>query len=510
MSQVTQAKLPCPKCPSSDAYHEFDDGHGYCFSCQYYKHPKGSKDVKYTYEYLPRRGINRSTLEFYDIKTKIDEDGKPISVGYRYPWGDYQVRLLDDKQFYWEPRGSKQGLFGRDKFTGGGQYVIITEGADDAASVRQVLGGTVVSVISASSAARDVSSDRSWVNSHDKIYLGFDSDAPGREAVKNVARLFDYNKVYVLDWGIRKDANEYLQAGETDKIRGVFLGAKRYLPETVVAVNSDNIKELLGAKPKLGVPYPPAFKTLNDMTYGIRKGESVLITAQEGQGKTQLMHAILHQLLKETDDAIGGIFLEEDKPDLLRALAAVELQRPAFLPDAGCSELDIIQAVTKSIGGNDRLHLYNHFGSDDPDVLLDTIRFLVTCRNVGYILLDHIGMCVSGLADEKDERRALDYISTRLAMMIKELGFALILVSHVNDEGKTRGSRLIGKDCHVRIDATRDVLSTNETLKNTLDLVISKNRPPMGKTGKAGSYLFDPFTRQYKEVEHAQSVKQAV
>ena len=34
-------------------------------------------------------------------------------------------------------------------------------------------------------------------------------------------------------------------------------------------------------------------------------------------------------------------------------------------------------------------------------------------------------MAVSGLGDE-DERKALDYISTRLAMMVKELDFALL------------------------------------------------------------------------------------
>lgn len=30
----------CPKCPSSDAYTEYEDGHGWCFSCRYYKPAK--------------------------------------------------------------------------------------------------------------------------------------------------------------------------------------------------------------------------------------------------------------------------------------------------------------------------------------------------------------------------------------------------------------------------------------------------------------------------------------
>src|ERR1041385_986931 len=130
-SKVTQGRLPCPNCPSSDAYHEYDDGHGYCYSCNFFKPAKGDGLEEYTYEYLPWRGLTKRTMEFYDIKTKINSEGRPVSVGFKYPDGRYKVRLLDRKEFYWEPAGdlSKQEVFGRDKFnTGGHAYVILTEG----------------------------------------------------------------------------------------------------------------------------------------------------------------------------------------------------------------------------------------------------------------------------------------------------------------------------------------------------------------------------------------------
>lgn len=509
MSQVNEGKLPCPKCPSSDAYHLYDDGHGFCFSCSYFKPAREDfLEEDFTYEYMPRRGIHRHTFEFYGCLTKIDAQGQPVSVGYKYPDGRVKVRSLSNKEFWWHGSGTDAkdirdasiggSLYGRDKFSAGAaKSITITEGEEDAHSLYQVLGSPVVSVQSSVTAARDVVADRSWVDSHERIYLAFDNDGPGKDACKAVARLFDYNKIYVVDFDIKKDANEYLQAGQSDVLRNLWLNAKRYLPEQVVEVRKDNIQELLGEEPKKGVPYP--FKTLNDMTHGIRRGESVLITAPEGVGKTELMHAIEYQLLKETDDGIAAIFLEEDKPDHLRALASIELARPTNVSGVGCTRADIAAAVERVIKTDGRLHIYNHFGSDDPDVLLDTIRFLVTCRGVVFVLLDHLGICVSGLRDEKDERRALDYLSTRLAMMIKELNFALIFVSHVNDAGQTRGSRLIAKDCHVRIDATRDIKANS----NIINLMVSKNRPPMGKSGPAGSLLFDQYTRRYSEVGHA-------
>jgi twinkle protein len=247
--------------------------------------------------------------------------------------------------------------------------------------------------------------------------------------------------------------------------------------------------------PKVGIPYP--FPTLTYMTYGIRTGETVLLTAQEGIGKTEVMHAIEHQLLTQTDSPIGAIFLEEPKRRHLQALAGIHLQRPVHLPDCGVPDDEIFTAVQKVVGTDDRLHIYSHFGSDDPEHILDTIRFLVSARGCRYILLDHITMVVSGLGGE-NERRALDYLSTRLEMMVKELDFALILVSHVNDDGLTRGSRNISKVADIRINLHRDILSSDPIIRRTTNVVVGKNRF-CGRTGPAGQLLFDPATYTLKE-----------
>lgn len=497
-SKIVEQHIPCPNCPSSDAYCTYDDGHGYCYSCKYFKPAREAFNTlsSYTYEYIPFRGISKSTLEFYEVKTKIAEDGTPIAVGYKYPNTLHKVRSLTDKTFYWEKKDGvepgKAGLFGRDRFSAGShKYVTITEGEPDACSYYQVLRSPVVSVQSAASAVRDCSVDWDWLQSFERVYLAFDNDAAGREASSRVAKLFDFNKVYLVKFDRHKDANEYVQAGEEDALRNIWWNAKHYLPETVVSSFFD-FEKILKEKPKEGIPYP--FPTLNEMTYGIRTGESVLVTAQEGVGKTELMHAIEYQLLTETKDNVGAIFLEEPKARHLQALAGIRLQKPVHLPDQDCSEDQILGAVREVVTADDRLHLYSHFGSADPEVLIDTIRFLVSARACRFILLDHISMVVSGLSGE-DERKALDYTSTRLEMMVKELDFALIFVSHVNDMGQTRGSRYISKVADIRIDLSRD-LSTNSSI---VDLKISKNRFS-GRTGPAGSYTFDQYTRQYTPV----------
>jgi len=499
-SNLTLAHQPCPTCGSSDALAEYSDGHTFCFSCEEYI--PGEEPI-YTYEYLPWRGISKEVMKFYDIKTRVDDAGRPIAVLYPYPNKSNKVRRLEDKTFYIEKHAGRniEGLFGADKFAQGGyKYVTITEGELDAASLYQAIRLPVVSVQSASTALRDCTNLRSYLNSFERIYLAFDNDTIGRDAAASVARLFDFNKVHHVKFSNRKDANEYIQAGEERILKEIWNNSKRYLPESIISGNYE-FRKILHEEPKIGIPYP--FKKLTEMTYGIRRGEMVLFTAQEKVGKTELMHLIEHKILKETDSNVGAIFLEEPKARHLQALAGIEIGSPIHLPDKAVEPDVAYAALQKVLKTDDRLYLYSHFGSDDPDILLDTIRFLVSACTCDYIILDHLSMVVSGHSGESDERRSLDYLSTKLEMMVKELNFALIVVMHVNDEGKTRGSRYPTKVADITITVGRDLQHYEASIRNTWYLRVLYNRFS-GRTGEAGAIVFDPDTCSYTEITHAE------
>lgn len=492
--------IPCPRpeCGSSDAYCLYADGHGHCYSCGYHHSGKADIDLEFTYEYLPWRGVSKDTMQFYDVKTKIDASGKPISLGYPYQAGECKVRTIGAKEFYIHGQ-TRPGLFGLDKFSPGvNKYCSITEGEHDALSLHQALGGgPVFSVHSSSSAERDVAACRSELNAYERIYLAFDGDSPGREAAQRVARLFEYGKVYQVKFDARrKDANEYVSRGESEELKKLWWNSKLYLPDTIVSSFAD-FNDIMIGQQQAGVPYP--FPKLNDMTYGLRTGETVLITAQEGVGKTELMHAIEYKLLTETDYNVGSIFLEEPKRRHLQALAGIHLQKPVHLPDCDLSNQEILDAVRDIVKEDDRLHLYSHFGSDNPDILLDSIRFLVTARNCRFILFDHISLVVSGNS-EADERRQLDYLATKLEMMVKELDFGLVMVSHVNDFGQTRGSRWPSKMADIKIHLDRDIDSGS----NVVSLKITKPSRLTGRSGYVGSYAFDPQKRCYSEISETE------
>jgi KaiC/GvpD/RAD55 family RecA-like ATPase len=500
-SDLTETHIPCEACGSSDAKCVYSDGHGYCFSCNTYFKPNNSdrnNDLNETYyEYLPWRNIDKATMAFYDAKTQIAGDGKPLALEFKYPNDSYKIRAFAEKAFYSKGDINKAGLFGRNKFPAGSNTTVtITEGELDALSLYQVTRTPTVSVRSSSSAVLDCTLDRSWLNSFDRIIIAFDGDGPGRDAVAGVAKLFDFNKVQVVKFpgGNRKDANDFLQAGERSELITLWKNAKRYLPDTVVS-DFESFEKILRETPQKGIPYP--WPTLNFMTYGIRPGESVLITAPEGVGKTEVCHAIEYQLLTNTDWPVAAIYIEEPKKRHLQALAGLKLRTPVHLPDCAVDDSRILTAVQEVIGQDDRLHLYSHFGSDDPDSILDTIRFCVVARGCRAVILDHITMVVSGLGGS-EATQALDYLSTRLEMMVKELNFALIFVSHVNDDGLTRGSRNISKIADIRLDLSRDVTSVDPVVRCTTTLIVSKNRF-CGRTGPAGELLFDPVSYTLSE-----------
>lgn len=109
-------------------------------------------------------------------------------------------------------------------------------------------------------------------------------------------------------------------------------------------------------------------------------------------------------------------------------------------------------------------------------------------------------MLVTG-RDNEDERRSLDYLSTRFEWLVEELDFTLFLISHVNDEGLTRGSRNISKTADLHIHMERDKLAENEIEKNTTYLTVKKNRFG-SRTGSAGRLYFDPSTFKVTEMEN--------
>lgn len=504
--KTNKTNLPCPNphCGSSDAYRDYPDG-GYCFSCRTKFKSEGGSTVDtsiYSQQYLSWRGLTKDTFRFFDAKTLVAEDGKPYALICPYSPEGHNLRYYEPSpnKYKFEGNPAPIQLGAQDKFpAGSSKAVTVCEGPLDAYSGYQLTGSKYpfVWVRSAATALKECQAQREYLNSFEQIYLCFDNDPQGRRAALEVAKLFDFNKVFQVKITDENDVNDMLQAGKAKEFTSIWWNAKRFVPEGILSSNAE-VWELISTRPKEALcAYP--WPTLQDMTYGMFAGQFNVIKAPTKIGKTEFLSHIEYKVLKDTDFNIGVIHIEDRKDITPKRYATYELGRTCHLPTDFVTNEEIYAAYQKAVRRDNRVHYYSHFGSKDPDVILDTVRFLVTVCGCKFIFLDHITLVVSGIADD-DERRALDRIATSLATMTNDLDFVCQAISHVNDNGQSRGSRTIEHTAHQIISLRRDKTAEDQTERNTTYVTVEGNRGGF-LTGPAGKLIFNPETWRMEEQE---------
>lgn len=386
---------------------------------------------------LPKRGLTEETCRKYryslseyhgqpvQIATYCDLSGNPIAQKLRFK----------DKDFKFIGDTKNVGLYGQHLWRDGGKMLVITEGEIDCLSISQAQGNRFpcVSVpTGAQGAKKAIAKSLDFVESFERVVLMFDNDEAGREASKEVAAMLSVGKAAIATLPL-KDANEMLTSGKQAQLIDAMWQAKIYRPDGIVAgtdlwdvVSTDDDTET--------VLYP--FNGLNLKTLGMRRGELITITAGSGVGKTQICREIAYHLLNE-DQSIGYIALEESTKRTALGLMGLDANIPLHIDKQGIDENALKSAFDNTVGSG-RVYLYDHFGSLATDNLLNKVRYLAKGCGVGWVVLDHLSIVVSGV-DDGDERKAIDVIMTKLRSLCEETGIGIILVSHLKKPSGDKG-----------------------------------------------------------------------
>jgi twinkle protein len=390
----------------------------------------------------------------------------------------------------------------------------IVEGEFDALAAYQMTGSQypVVSVRNgATSAAKDCRLFYDWLNSFENVVICFDADEPGQKAAKECADLFGNKAKIVKHTNGYKDACDYLINNQADAYTKAFWSAQPYTPEGIVGAGE--LRELI-KKPltKAKVQYP--FDGLNKHLYGIRLAELVTICAGSGLGKSTLLREIVSSIMAQSEDNLGLMFLEETPERTMRGLVGLELNKPIHLPDCEYDDTDI-DLVYDTMDYENRVYLWEHFGSNEIENVLGRMRYFVKVLGVRYIVLDHVSILVSDQSNG-DERRALDMIMTKLRTFVQEMNICMFLVSHlrrpegkqledgaVTSLGMLRGSASIAQLSDAVIGAERNSQADDPIVKNTTVLRVLKNRYT-GKTGKACEVFYNEATGRLTQRDEKQ------
>lgn len=401
---------------------------------------------------LPDRGLSYATCEHFGVRVGVStRDGAtPIySLFPRYRNGHHigwKNKNPSNTPKYINSGGSNVDMFGAHLARPHGKKIYITEGELDAMSVYQVLleGSTMKDyhppVLSlpdgATTALKSCMRNHELLDSYEEIVLILDNDEPGLVARDTLCKAFAGRVSYVTIPHPHKDANDMLKAGKGNELKWLCIsGSKTYSPDGIVKVK--DLKALLRQDiHQVHYPYPDTMPELNEKTYGARPGTIVTVTSGSGCGKTQFMRELMYHYLVNTDEKIGGVFLEEGKMETTKGLIALHLNKRYHLPDVHITDEEE-DAAFDELYDSDRVTLYDFFGGMDDASLISKLKFYANTGHK-FIFLDHLSIIVSAFATEGDERKRIDSLMTKLATFVKEFNVVLFLVVHLR---KTDGSK---------------------------------------------------------------------
>lgn len=467
---------------------------------------------------LPDRGIRKETCDKYDVRVSLSETDGVSIVTHKYPnhkrgkLSGYKERNVADKKFFSYGDCKDTQLFGSHCHPPGGKTLFITEGELDALALYQTLKDfstvdnwepAVVSLThGSSSAARDIAVDMDYVESFGKVVLVFDQDDPGQEAVEDVCPLLA-GKVFIAKLS-EKDANDMVLEGKSDELYwAVQKHARPYMPDNIVnyAECWDRYKE---GRNQTCFPWAESWREANNMTYGVRLGELITVTAGSGVGKTQVLREMKDHFYRTTDFKIGDIALEEDMSDSMSGMMSLYLNKRISLPDVHVTEEEEREAFDFYYKPG-RITGYDYFGGLSDGNLFSKIRWFAATGHK-LIFLDHLSIIVSEYAAEGGERERIDTIMTKLAKMVKELGITIFLVVHLRKtDGKSfeegyvptlddlRGSGTLKQLSWMVIAISRNQQHDDKFCANTSLITILKCRFT-GRTGSADFLHFNDKT----------------
>ena len=543
-SKFVRHKLPCPSCGGSDPVSMNEDKSAHCFSCAAHfpnyvdacdgkimdtnPKPKVSNTFLNTYNgsfgALTDRCISEDTAKKYGVRHVVGADNKVSQHIYPYFNGNEVVgtktRFVDNKNFAFAGTYEGTGLFGEQLFRNtGGKYLTIVEGECDAMAAYELMQSKWACVSlkrGAAGAVKDVRESIEFIESFENVVICFDNDKAGIDAAKNVARILKPGKakIVTLPTGC-KDANDMLRQKKFQAFMSAWWEARTYTPSGIMDLSAQK-SEWLHRETKESVAYP--WEGLNKKLYGMRKGELITLTGGTGLGKSSVTRELEHWLIKNTEDNVGIIALEENWLRTADGIISIEANDRVYLNErrAQYTEEQLTNLFDKVIPKG-RVFIHAHLGATDIEEIFSKLRYIIVGCECKWVIVDHLHMLVN-VMDGGDERRGIDMLMNRLRSLVEETGVGMILVSHLRraagDRGHENGvevslSHLKGSagiaqlsDCVIALE--RNQQAENEDEANTTKVRVLKSRYT-GDTGLACSLRYNNETGRLFELSEEET-----
>ncbi len=466
-----------------------------------------------TYSALQDRGISEATCRqcLYQVGTVYGKDAH--IANYTDKNGDIisqKVRIVCDKSFTWRQNSNEKELFNRHQIGESRDQIFVTEGEIDCLSLFQLGYPTVsISTGAGSQAIGELQKHKEFLNSFTKVIICFDMDDVGQETAKELCRLLNPGKAWVVPFR-HKDANEYLKIGAVAPLIEDLLAAQQYTP---TAIRKPTLDDLRRAEP-MGrqLPYPQ----LNAMIRGLKEGRLMMVLAGEKAGKSSFTKELIKSFVDQDPTLnVGLAYLEEPLQTTGQSFIAMDNNTPLYVlsenPD--CISLENFKtSYTKYVQSDRVQYLDASFMTMTGPELISNLRFMIEVQTCKIIVLDHITMVTYDSTGENSERKDIDILMKNLRTLAHQTGASIITVCHLKQpylgkswsEGReirmsdARGSSAFGQLCDVAIALERDQMSPTDSLKTKIKVLANR---VTGKIGYVDEIIWNPETGRYSTLQ---------
>lgn len=463
-------KLP-HSCGSRDALQVFanDDGEltGFCFSCRTYvpdplgegktlsdipkkeRLGKTEEEIQEALEEiseceamdLPERRLRKKALEYFGIKVGVDQkDGKTPAYHFYPYYRDgklvaYKARHIETKRMWSIGDQKEVDLFGWPQaIKTGAKRLIITEGELDAAAMKTILQtytkdaykDFMPAVCSlphgAASAARDLTRLMPKIRKHFKeISICFDQDKAGAMAVEDVSKIMPDATEITLP---AKDANECLMEG---------VGKAAFAATQFNAQKAKNTRLVFGEDIHQEAREPAKFGELTwpwehvqEVTRGIRYGETIYLGAGVKMGKSELLNALAAHFIKEHGVKVFMAKPEEANNKTYKLLAG-KMEGKVFHDPNVPMDFDAYDRAGEKLKGKlAMVNLYQHLGWDT----LKADMYSAASWGAKVMFIDPITNLTNGIPAADANVKLQEYAQEMSAMAL-DLNIVIFIFCHL-------------------------------------------------------------------------------
>ena len=500
------------------------------------------------------RKLRADVYDLYGVKMELNSDGETVDavyypsyrdgkhVGYRNRkrYQDWHDAVKKDpkklgvlKDFSGGIGDTKKGieLYGQHLFESGGKRIILCCGEEDTHTVYHMTslmtkfdgGYPTVGTPSGENVAW-IKPNLTYLSSFSEIYIVADQDEAGQKFQEDVCKLLPVGKVRKLKLpkGV-KDPSDWWRSGADSKQRNsvakqfynALWNAEKYSPAGIVSMSEGWNSYINRGKDTL-IRFPDSFGELNHKTCGGGAlGEIVNIIAPSSVGKSSFVKEYLYEALHSTPYNQGILAFEETLDEFIEGMLSIhmseQLNEIAYDERDRKREYEEFQKLLKlrpvaegqdDSEASDRIHFLDDQGACSGEELLDKIDFMIKGLDCKIIVLDPVTLACSGDTDE-------DWMASEIVKRVKRHKLLWINVHHVRKSANgatanSEGGDLAEEDIKgtgawfqtgmINLIFTRNKVHSNEVVKNTTRIKMSKCRRHGKSTGIAGYTYYNGET----------------